>query len=49
VSIHRAGDSLVLEPIEVADNWAGFWDCLAPLAHPVKRHPKRPAEKRKPL
>lgn len=49
VAIHRRGSSLVLEPIEGGDSWAGFWDRLAPLAHPIKRHPTRAAEKRKPL
>lgn len=49
VSVRRKGDSLILEPIEGGDDWAGFWDRLRPLAHPVKRHPTRPAEKRRAL
>lgn len=49
VNIHRSGGSLVLQPIQGADDWNGFWDQLKPLAHPVKRHPTRPVEKRKPL
>jgi antitoxin VapB len=49
VSIHRSGDSLVLEPIDDGDSWAGFWERLVPLADPVKRHPTKPVEKRRPL
>lgn len=49
VSVHRRGNSLILEPIESGDDWAGFWDRLRPLAHPVKRHPTRPVEKRRAL
>jgi virulence-associated protein VagC len=49
VSIHRRGASLVLEPVSEGDDWVGFWDQLRVLAHPVKRHPTRPAERRRPL
>lgn len=49
VSIHRSGNSLVLRPIKGGESWAGFWDRLVPLAHPIRRHPTRRVEKRKAL
>ncbi|GMU58257.1 MAG: hypothetical protein AMXMBFR34_00200 [Myxococcaceae bacterium] len=47
VLVQRRGRSLVLEPVPEGDDWKGFWERLVPLRHPVKRHPTRPAEKRR--
>jgi virulence-associated protein VagC len=49
VLVHRRAGALVLEPVPEGDDWAGFWDRLLPLKDPVKRHPTRSAEKRRPL
>jgi antitoxin VapB len=49
VLVHARGATLVLEPVPEGDDWEGFWDRLVPLKDPVRRHPSRPAEQRRPL
>lgn len=49
VLIHRDAGRLVLEPVPEGDDWQGFWERLAPLKDPVRRHRTRAVEKRKPI
>ncbi len=49
VLVRRRGKTLVLTPIDEPAGWGDFWDRLQPLKHPVKRHPTRGHEKRRPL
>ena len=47
VVVRRRGETIVLEPLPEADDWAGFWERLLPLKHAVRRHETRAVEKRK--
>jgi virulence-associated protein VagC len=49
VLVRRRGKTLVLTPIEEPAGWGDFWERLHPLKQPVKRHPTRTHEKRRPL
>ena len=49
VVIRKRKNSLLLEPVPEGDDWAGFWDRLLPLKHPVRRWKSGPAEARRPL
>ncbi|HEX2685395.1 MAG TPA: hypothetical protein VHN14_02195 [Kofleriaceae bacterium] len=49
VTVRRRGSAVILEPLPEADDWAGFWDQLVPLARPIRRGKTRPAEQRTPL
>jgi len=49
VSIRRRGEALIVEPVQERNDWDGFWDGLVSFARPVRRHPTRSAETRKPV
>jgi hypothetical protein len=40
---------LLIEAVPEQDDWDGFWDDLAVLHSPVRRHATRRAEKRRSL
>jgi antitoxin VapB len=46
VKIRRRGRTLIVEPLEVADEWGDFWDRLEPLRSPLRRWKTRPVTKR---
>ena len=49
VRVRRRGKTIVLEPLQDADDWEGFWDRLVPVTHPIRRGKTRAAERRPPL
>jgi virulence-associated protein VagC len=49
VIVRRRGTAVILEPLPEADDWAGFWEQILPLARPIRRGKTRRAERRAPL
>ena len=49
VVIRRRGRALIVEPLEVSDDWGDFWERLVPLRSPVRRRRTRRAERRAPI
>lgn len=47
VVVRRRGRTLVIEPVDVADDRSAFWESLLPLEPPIRRHKTRSAEKRR--
>jgi antitoxin VapB len=45
VRVRRHGTAVILEPLPAADDGAGFWDRLVPLARPIQRGKTRRADR----
>jgi antitoxin VapB len=48
VLVRRRGRTIVIEPAG-EQGWGDFWDRLFDLREPVRRHPTKRVERRKPL